>query len=342
MQLRTRRRTLITNRVETLNLVEMCNWYLEHFAPEQKAHTRKAKVQDLEWLLVFAALESRCSSTELQVGDLSPALLHGFREHRISQGEAVSTVNRRMATIKHFCRKVKERVPTWINPSEGIKDIPTEENEFRGISKAEAESIIEAAYTLGSSLFFHHRSGLICLIALGCGLRAMEIANLRIGQLSDDRKWFRGVVCKGGKVRNVPIRSDVRESIIEWLPVRERALCEHLASYNRVSLSKKSQIPLLPTISRANAENPSACVMDYKTIHRTFAKACQVADREHINPHRFRHAFCRQLLDATNDITLVSQAVGHSNIQTTMQYLKRREEEIAEKVESVVTARGAK
>lgn len=323
MQLRSRRTTLITNRVETLNLVELMNWYLESFSPEQKAHTRKAKVQDLEWLLVFAALESRCNSTELQVADLSPALLHGFREHRISQGEAISTVNRRMATIKHFCRKVKERVPTWINPSEGMKDIPTEEHEFRGISKDEAESIIDAAYTLGSSLFFHHRAGLMPFIAFGCGLRAMEIAGLRAGQLSGDLKYFSEVLCKGGKRRTVFIPANLRDAIYEWLPVREHALNEHLAGYGSAPLHVRKQIAFLPTVSRASADTPESTVMDYKTLWRTFAKACEVAEREHVNPHRFRHAFAHLVLDDSKDIRLVAQALGHSDIKTTMRYTVR-------------------
>ncbi len=333
MQLRTRRRTLITNRVENLNLVEMANWYLEHFAPEQKAHTRKAKVQDLEWLLVFAALESRCASTELQVADLSPALLHGFREHRIAQGEAVSTVNRRMATIKHFCRKIKERVPHWINPSEGMKDIPTEENEFRGISKDEAESIIEAAYTLGSSLFFHHRSGLMPFVAFGCGLRAMEIANLRFGQLAGDLKSFSQVLCKGGKRRTVFIPDPLRDAIYEWLPIRERALDEHLTGYHAAPLPIRKHIAFLPTLSRASACDPDSTVIDYKTLWRTVAKACEAAEKEHVNPHRFRHAYAALVLDETKDIRFVAQALGHSDVKTTMRYTARSDEKLQQGIE---------
>lgn len=93
-------------------------------------------------------------------------------------------------------------------------------------------------------------------------------------------------------------------------------------------------LPLLPTIARANAKEPESCVLDYKTIWRTFAKACELADREHVNPHRFRHAFARNLMDSSKDVSVVANALGHSGVNITMRYLSNKQDELAKAIEN--------
>ena len=46
-----------------------------------------------------------------------------------------------------------------------------------------------------------------------------------------------------------------------------------------------------------------------------------------MHPHSFRHFFAIEFLKKNNDITLLADLLGHSNLDTTKIYLRRTEEE---------------
>lgn len=53
-------------------------------------------------------------------------------------------------------------------------------------------------------------------------------------------------------------------------------------------------------------------------------------DKSKLHCHSFRHLFCLRLLDAGLSVNVVASIVGHSNISTTMLYLKKSESELFE------------
>ena len=55
-------------------------------------------------------------------------------------------------------------------------------------------------------------------------------------------------------------------------------------------------------------------------------------DKE-LHPHLLRHSYALDLLNSSNDIRLVAQALGHGDVRTTMRYTERSEEEIASALE---------
>ncbi len=51
-------------------------------------------------------------------------------------------------------------------------------------------------------------------------------------------------------------------------------------------------------------------------------------DRSAINPHGFRHAFARSVLEKTGNIVHAQKLLGHKNINTTKEYLETTDEEL--------------
>jgi site-specific recombinase XerD len=49
-----------------------------------------------------------------------------------------------------------------------------------------------------------------------------------------------------------------------------------------------------------------------------------------------RHTFAHRLLETTNDIRLVAQALGHSDVRVTMKYTERTDEDVARAMEDSV------
>ena len=57
-----------------------------------------------------------------------------------------------------------------------------------------------------------------------------------------------------------------------------------------------------------------------------------------LHPHKLRHTFAHGLLDTSRDVRLVAQALGHSDVRTTMRYTERTDDEIAKAIEKKVSA----
>lgn len=332
MQLRLSKIKWMTEKVEDFPLEAVRDWYFDHHV-KKGSHTDRAKNHDFASLFEFCLVEMQKPPYVLCVGDLSPELLNAWVDWLVEKEEAASTVNRRMATVRHFCRAIKARVPYWVDPTESFRDFPIE-RAFKGIEPEIQTQLVEAGYKVGTSHFMRMRTGITVELKLGLGIRADELINLCVGQISPDGKWFRKVICKGRKTRNVYIHEELRVKLGAWLAVRERALTEAFAGYEHLSDARKAALPLLPVLSRSTLKKPDSFFMDYKTLWRAFAETAKKADCEHISPHRFRHAYAHNLLEATEDIRLVAQALGHSDVKTTMIYTERSEDKLAAALES--------
>ncbi len=87
----------------------------------------------------------------------------------------------------------------------------------------------------------------------------------------------------------------------------------------------------------AFSSSPQSFEMGAKTLYRIIVKhgeSCGVA----LNPHQLRHSFATDLLDSGADVRLVSQALGHGSVKTTMTYTERSEETLRDAIEKETTA----
>lgn len=58
--------------------------------------------------------------------------------------------------------------------------------------------------------------------------------------------------------------------------------------------------------------------------------------KEVMHPHSFRHFFAKEFLKQNNDITLLGDLLGHSDISTTAIYTRLTSEEQAQQINEVV------
>ena len=75
---------------------------------------------------------------------------------------------------------------------------------------------------------------------------------------------------------------------------------------------------------------------DIRTLRRWVEEVGQLAGAK-IHPHKFRHTFATTLMRITKDVKLVQQAMGHSSLQSTTQYLERSEDEIRSELDKLWT-----
>ncbi len=321
-------------------LQQVMQSYLRYYASGD-GHTARAKRYDLGYLLEFLCQGS--PSTLLPVSQWTMQATKDFVDHRLSLGEAPATVSRRLATVKHFGRTLAERVPGFINPAREVKSPGVHNSKPNGLSDQDIALLREAAndYLVEKSESFQSIRNVFLLdLLLSTGLRADEVRLLYMKQLTG--AWLKDVKTKGRKFRNVYLDSQVRESFESYLERRTVELEEKFPSVLALPQKDTARYPVFISTYGAKIGDPSSFALSPKSIWRIVSdfgkRARSMADEgfDGLHPHKLRHTFAHGLLDTSKDVRLVAQALGHSDVRTTMRYTERTDDELAEAIENKI------
>lgn len=329
----------------TLPLLSVVSDYISYYASAE-THTARAKRYDLDHFTQFIAQSCGKKIEDLLLINWTYQETQNFVEYRLQLGEAPATVSRRLATIKHLGRTLAERFPGFVNPAREVKSPSTPIQKPKGLSPEEVNLLRQAALELEDQTreeFTGLRNRFLIEMLLNTGLRADEVRLLVVGQVTTDKQWIKNVRTKGKKFRDVYIDTKLRTLFEVYLAQREDQLIIKIPGYLGLTPAERERIPLLVSFRDINVLKPSSFGLAPKTIWRivseTGLRASIIAGEplESLHPHKLRHTFAHGLLDSSNDIRLVAQALGHSDVRTTMRYTERANEEVAEAIEKMVS-----
>lgn len=323
------------------SLEELFKSYMDYYAATS-SHTGKAKRLDLERFLRFLAEEGRgCKVSDLTVKDWDHASVQRFVEHCLRSGAAPATVARRLATLKHVGRTLAERVPGFVNPAREVRP-PTQKalcpkaltvEEIRDVKQVAVQR--EAGLQRTSSTKFGGlRNKTLLNLLLDTGLRVDELRTLKMRQLDPQLRWIESVRTKGRKYRNVYISTEARAELKVYLEEREKELQRR---HPGLAGRSKRDLPVFISSYRVDSDRPESFEISPKTVWRII-NGFSVNTRLH--PHLLRHSYAHEILRESKDIRLVAQALGHSDVRTTMKYTERTESEIARVTEQARRRRG--
>lgn len=317
--------------------------YVRYYAKGQ-GHTARAKRYDLEYFLEFLA-GGPDRIARVRVSDWTLQLTKDFMDQRLGLGESPATVARRLATLKHFGRTIAERVPGYINPAREVKSPVIPQTRPKGLSAEEIQLLQRAAneeIERRKDPFLATRNRFLIELLLATGLRADEVRVLVMAQISADERWLKNVKTKGRRFRNVYLDSQIRDLFRSYLDLRDETLRTRYPFFESLSVNEMSRYPVLISHRGSTPGNPASFGLSPKTIWRVVsdlgvrAQALAASPIENLHPHKLRHTFAHGLLDSSRDVRLVAQALGHSDVRTTMRYTERTEEEIAKAIETKI------
>ena len=159
------------------------------------------------------------------------------------------------------------------------------------------------------------RDKAICTILVKTGLRVSELVGLNMDDISTDEFYFH-VLRKGNKVDKVYYSDYVLEVLNEYLSLRPL-----------LHPSSKEKAVFLVSIGRYKGQRLS--VRSVQNLVKKYAQA-GISKGTKITPHKMRSTYASDLLEATNDINLVQNAMNHESPATTSLYLKSREKDLKE------------
>lgn len=280
-------------------------------------NTWRAKRVDFEHFMSYLASDSRKSLLDL--AHLTSASIRGFLQSRMDCGEAPSTVNRRLATIKHFCACLSSDWRDFSDPAKSVSPC-TIDNDHLGktFTNGERDKIIDASRMIGSRGVIRERNHIIVMMLIGTGLRAQEILDIKAKQISKSFSSLAQVRCKGDRYRNVMMTNALSDALQLYMPIRDEFLQKRIEELECQDLG---EYPILISPKSGKRLGPDAFKLNYKSLWRIIDLVGKIAEIPELHPHLFRHDFAHRAMHASNnDLPFVQQLMGHASIQTTCRY----------------------
>ena len=276
--------------------------FLTHLADERRAspHTVSAYGRDLEGLLAFAR-EKSARSLDIYV-------LRAWLGDLARKG-VPSTVARKVASVRAFCRWMKRKGLIDKNPAELLvgpkvrRELPT------FLSAEDAATVVESPSVENVSAIRVReaaacRDRAVLELLYGGGLRVTELSGLDLGQVSIEERQLR-VLGKGRKERLVPIGRKAVAALESWLKRRSEL------AHPRTSFLEPRALFVSTRGRRLGPRALQLLVRRYGLLG---------AGRGDLHPHALRHTCATHLLDGGADLRAIQEMLGHASLSTTQRY----------------------
>lgn len=188
-----------------------------------------------------------------------------------------------------------------------------EEHKIISLNKDEIETIKNNILTncdnpdsTGANAKWIKRDYAIVMLGLSLGLRVASLTEIDMDDINFNNNEIK-IVEKGNKIRTVKFSDNISKILQEWIVIRNLIVKQSNKSCSALFISNQ--------IKRINV----------RTIEHLIKKYTYNIDK-HITPHKLRSTCATNVYNATGDIYLTANVLGHSNIANTRRYADISEE----------------
>jgi len=232
--------------------------------------------------------------------------VESFLGAQFRAGAKVSSINRRLSTLRRFYRLQVDAAMLAVDPCARVEAPRMPRRLPKNLSEATVVSLLNAP-DVHTTLGLRDRAMLETLYATG--LRVSELVGLSFGQVSLDAGVVR-VVGKGNKERLVPLGEEATDWIARYLKDARPVLC----GVTLVHASSKLSDAIFLTARRTPLTRQA-----FWYLIKRYASSAGIAP-DTLSPHTLRHAFATHLLNHGADLRVVQMLLGHVDITTTQIY----------------------
>jgi site-specific recombinase XerD len=234
---------------------------------------------------------------EIEPSQIGVLHIRAFLKMLSEQPDCNRTLGRKIAALGSWFKFLKRVGCIPDNPMRKIRR-PKFEKKLPKVFSEEEMSLLLRIPDIDS--IYGIRNLAIMETLYSCGLRLMELANLRLDDIDYHRKIIR-VIGKGSKERRIPLGSKALEALQEYLKIRPALRREH--SSNRVFLTRNGKD------------------FDTKQLNIILMRYIDLIAREKgYSPHTIRHSFATHLLSRGASLRAIQELLGHAELSTTEIY----------------------
>lgn len=241
----------------------------------------------------FERFISSATGSEFNPGEIIELDVKEYKGYLLNVKKQVpNTINQKLSGISSYFNFCMAKGKVKNNPAAAIKKVAVQ-------NRKTAPEVLEKNefYRFKREVYKGNNKMHIAIFELlyNTGIRISELGNIEIDDIEISKR--KGLLKirngKGEKYREIPLNSDARRAITEYLEVRP------------YTDSKKFIIGERGPIGRTG-------------IYRIIKKYSKASGVE-AHPHTLRHQFCHDLI-AHESLSTVADLAGHSNINTTYRY----------------------
>jgi site-specific recombinase XerD len=294
-------------------LFELLSEYLRVYLPQLKKrseHTIRSYRAALNSLLDFVAADRHIKLSEITFEMIDPAMIAKYLTHLDEQGNSLTTRNLRLNCIKAFYSYAAEVNTETVAFHQAIANIPKASvPRYPRIDYLSVRAVNALLAAPDSRMAKGQRDRLMMLLMYDTGARLAEIRALKLCDITWGRKAEAKLFGKGKKERSVPITDTVASELKAYLSEFHSNAEKYSDAYLFYTAQHGQRFPLSDSAVRK-------IVREYGEAAR---KNCdEIPDIVH--PHMLRHSRAMHLYQNGNDLELISQWLGHVNMETTLVY----------------------
>ena len=233
-----------------------------------------------------------------------------YREHLIKT-YATATAAKKLAALRRFLIFTYMAGATAVNP-EALRYFAKsprvgQDPSYNVLTEDEVSRMLSAARKT------NYRDYVLLAVMAGCGLREVEVVDIRIGDFQDvgQGQILIRVRGKGDKIRNVSISPELWQLVQRFVLLTNRSFNSHLDARKPLFLSRVGKDKTLTTRSVQN-------------IVKKYVRAAGITKA--ISPHSIRHTVGTNMAINEAPLLVIQQFLGHADPKTTLRYIRRAEE----------------
>src|SRR5262245_11843885 len=286
--------------------------FLANYLPAQRnasPNTVKAYRDAFSLFLEYCRDQREIAPEALSLDHIDPDLIVSFLDYlEKKRRNRKSTINHRLAALHAFFRYLQVEAPERIAGCQRILAIPIRRHSRPAVNYLTKDDL--SALLKGPSFLTRggRRDAVLLSFLYDTGARVQELIDLSVEDVRLDVPAQVRILGKGRKVRVVPLMEKTASIVRQY--VKERGL-------HRPERSKE------PLFQNRWGERLSRSGVRYilaKYVER--ARAIQKSLPRKISPHTLRHTKAMHLLQTGNDLVLIRDILGHSDIRTTEIYAR--------------------
>jgi integrase/recombinase XerD len=281
--------------------------FLENFNTN---NTKKAYKKDL--IDFFKFTQSSFGLSLETVKEIDTIHFVAYRDYLKNKSLTTATVNRKFSSIKSFWK--------WMLNSSTLDKDPTKSVKLpRVVVEQQTEALKDSDVVRIYNVFDDDdlkslSRNLILHLVFDLGLRRSEVVSLKVKNIKSEKDVsFLEVLGKGGKFRRLPLNARLTKMLDEY--------------FIKYRLYTDTELLAEDYLVQSNFCIKNIRPASTNIIYRCVQLAARKANLDkRITPHSGRATLITKVLESGTPITEVADIAGHSSINTTQIYWKKRKE----------------
>lgn len=296
------------------SLFPLIHDYLKIYLPKQhkvSPNTIRSYREALELLVDYVKGQKQIPLGSVTFEMLTSDMILAFLDYlEAERGCSVSTRNNRLAAIRAFIGYAADRDITTVSIQGELKKVPVKKpDKTVVIEYMSMEAVSAIVEQTNADTPKGLRDRLFMMLMYDTGARIQEMIDIKLCDLQTGKLPKVTLHGKGKKTRIVPLMNKTAQHLQKYLSV----------FHSNISIT--SDTPLFYTVTHGVIHPLTDRRIRY-LIKKYGEKARAVCPEvpENVHPHLFRHSRAMHLYQEGMDLTLVSQWLGHAQLETTEIY----------------------